>query len=180
MISRKALEEELKSLESGCEEEFEKNMQAMITRDVLDIYDAICKVADRGGHSGSSFSYMMNLANQLIHENQLINPILDIDENPDDWRLVPSGVPDKSTVYQNKRKSSVFCTIDADGHKVYKDHELAFATDNNGETWYSTYRYGMFEIISVPYLPDGKQWFIYEKPTSSSPLTYTIEKIEKR
>lgn len=175
MISREALEAELKSLEQP-----DDNMQPLITRDVLNIYDAICKVADESGHSGASFNYMMGLVNQLIIKGKLIRPIKDIDEDPDDWNLVPPGVIDKSTTYQNKRKSSVFCTIDADGHKVYKDHELAVATDNDGETWYSTYRYGMFEIINVPYLPDGKLWLIYEKPVGSSPLTYTIEKIEKR
>ena len=174
MISRDALEAELKSLENP-----DDDMQPLITRDVLDIYDAICKVADRGGHSGFSFSYMMNLANQLIHENQLINPILDVDDNLDDWRLVEDGGPNEPKLYQNKRRSSVFCSIDADGHKLYTDNDLAVATDD-GKIWYHTSRYRMFEIIDVPYLPDGKQWYIYEKTIAGDLPKYAIDKIEKR
>lgn len=180
MISRKALEEELKSLEQP-----DDNMQPLITRDVLAIYDAITKVADESGHSGFSFNYMMNLVNTLIIKGNLIRPIKDIDEDPDDWaditeRSAGSRRDRIEKLYQNKRRPSVFCEVETDGFKKYYDIDICAVTDSNGNVWYGTNRYRQFEYITVPYSPDGKVWKIYEEPSNEGEDSYAvIKKIER-
>lgn len=180
MISRKALEEELKSLEQP-----DDNMQPLITRDVLNIYDAICKVADESGHSGASFNYMMGLVNQLIIKGKLIRPIKDIDEDPDDWaditeRSAGSRRDKIEKLYQNKRRPSVFCEVENGGFKKYYDIDNCAVTDSNGNMWYGTNRYRQFENITVPYSPDGKVWKIYEEPSNEGTDSYAvIKKIER-
>ena len=181
MISRETLEAELKSLE-----EPDDNMQPLITRDVLAIYDAIAKVADESGHSGASFNYMMGLVNQLIIKGKLIRPIKDIDEDPDDWldisehsNSVHRGKVEK--LYQNKRRPSVFCEVEDDGSsKKYYDIDNCAVTDSNGNMWYGTSRYRQFENITVPYSPDGKVWKIYEEKSNDGIDSHAvIKKIER-
>ena len=181
-MKREFLEKELNTLSENGKDE----MQDSITKDVLEIYDKICEVADKSGHSGNSYAYLMGLVQRLIIDERLINPIKDIDEDPDDWNQV-EGFGDGKAHYQNKRRSSVFCTVFENGQKQYTDVEKATFTDDVGKTWWHGSACKPYEVIKVPYMPDGKKWHIYIMPTielepgnGADEGFYTIYKVEYR
>ena len=185
-MNREQLEHELDYLVKGSD-----CMQKSMNNDILKIFDAFEKVGDEGGHSGFSFSYLKGMVQKLIIDDGLIRPILSIKEDPDDWNESQPIRPeiDKGIVkiFQNKRRCNVFGHLYEDGTELYMDVDKARMTDCDGKVWYNSSGCRQFETIAVPYIPDGKKWYIYTKPTielepgySADEDAYVITKVEYR
>ena len=111
------------------------------------------------GHSGYSASYALSIIKKLL----AMEPLTPLTGEDDEWMDVYEE-NDGTTVYQNKRKSSVFKThrgaYDIDG-KVFWE----WFTDENGETskiYFSAS--GSETPVEFPYTPPDEPIYEYREP----------------
>lgn len=129
-------ENELNIIINKCEDDESKEMQKMISRDILQIVHTFAEQ----GHSGFSANYAINLIEKLLR----YEPITPLTGADDEWNKLDY---EKDLKYQNKRCSRVF--KDADG-KAY-DSEGKIFSDNGGKSWYQSKDSRVY--IDFPYVP---------------------------
>ena len=112
------------------------------------------------GHSGTSFGFTRSILNRLMHHR----PLTPIEGKDDEWgEAYERG--DGTICYQNKRLSSLFKTINADGTVTYNDNDAFYCQDiGNGSTYHSgLVSRVVFEKfpITMPYLPGIEPMIVY-------------------
>lgn len=100
-------------------------------------------VFEKQGHSGFSAQMTANIFHKLLKEN-ILSPLTG---NDDEWVLHDEDPNKKYHVYQNKRRSSVFKTID--GSDVYDIDGGPIFKDINGNTY--TCKESILHNIKFPY-----------------------------
>lgn len=129
-------ENELNIIINKCEDDEGKEMQKMISRDILQMVHTFAEQ----GHSGFSANYAINLLQKLLR----YEPITPLTGADDEWNKLDY---EKDLKYQNKRCSRVF--KDADG-KAY-DSEGKIFSDDGGKSWYTCRDSRVY--IEFPYVP---------------------------
>ena len=139
-------ENELNIIIDKCEDEESKEMQEIISKDILQVVE----VFSQQGHSGFSANYAINLINKLLR----FEPITPLTGSDDEWIQLDYN---DDTKYQNKRCSRVF--KDAEG-KAY-DIEGKIFSDDGGKSWYTSKDSRVY--IQFPYIPKSEKVIIEKK-----------------
>lgn len=142
----KFAEDELNIIINKCEDKEDKEMQEMISKDMLQVVE----IFSQQGHSGFSANYAINLINKLLRFEP-ISPLTGVDN---EWIKLDYN---DDTKYQNKRCSRVF--KDADG-KAY-DIEGKIFSDDGGKSWYTSKDSRVY--IKFPYIPKSEKVIIDKK-----------------
>lgn len=142
----KFAENELNIIINKCEDEESKEMQEMISKDILQVVE----IFSQQGHSGFSANYAINLINKLLR----FEPITPLTGADDEWTKLDY---DDETKYQNKRCSRVF--KDSEG-KAY-DIEGKIFSDDGGKSWYTSKDSTVY--IQFPYIPKSEKVIIEKK-----------------
>ena len=138
-------ENELNILINKCEDEEEKEMQKLISKDILQVVEIFSKQ----GHTNSTANYAINIINKLLR----YEPISPLTGEDDEWTKLDYS---NDLKYQNKRCSHVF--KNADG-KAYDIEGKIFSED--GECWYTSKE--SFVFIEFPYIPKTEKVIIKNK-----------------
>ena len=142
----KFAENELNIIINKCEDKEDKEIQEMISKNILQIV----KIFSQQGHSGFSASYAINLINKLLR----FEPITPLTGADDEWIKLDYNA---DTKYQNKRCPRVF--KNADG-KAY-DIEGKVFSDNGGKSWYTSKDSRVY--IQFPYIPKSEKIIIEKR-----------------
>lgn len=142
-------------------------MQKNINDDIIEIVVAFSKQ----GHSGFSASYVLNIIKRLL-DWKPIRPL-----TGDDSEWVDCGYCDKdgNKVFQNKRCSAVFKTVDEKtGNSKSNYIDKYTISDDGGLTWMHARhvldKLGLNENIEFPFKVPEKPIKIYIKYTENVPL----------
>ena len=138
----------------------EDGMQDLVNRNILEIVKAFSEQ----GHSGFSAGYVLSKLERLLR----FKPISPLTGADDEWKEVHSqnGV----RTYQNKRCSSIFKDVDAQGNVTRcEDIDGIVVSDNGGITWFSSKKF--CKTVTFPYFPPlhaEKVYIEYVPPGFSS------------
>ena len=119
----------------------------------LKAYKSLCE----DGHSGTSFWFTKNILVKLMNGD----PLTPIEDTDDIWNECGADTREHFTVYQCKRKSSLFKDIYDDGHIEYSDVErfLCYNPDDPHKThFYNGFVARIaneYRPIIFPYYPDN-------------------------
>lgn len=145
----------------------EDGMQDLANRNILEIV----KVFSEQGHSRSSTGYVLSTVERLLR----FKPISPLTGADDEWDEVHSqnGVH----TYQNKRCSSVFKNMDAQGNVIScEDIDGIIVSDNGGITWFSSVNFR--KIITFPYFPPIHAEKVYIEYIEEVPPGFSSDKFE--
>ena len=116
------------------------------------------------GHSGVSIHITKAILNRLIDGK----PIMPIEDASDIWNEVSYDKETKTTMFQNKRMSSLFKYVDENGVNKYSDVNRYYAYDVLNPRF--TYSSGLIKRIidemfpvEMPYMPADKQIAVAKK-----------------
>lgn len=110
------------------------------------------------GHSGMSIGFTKHILMRLIDGK----PLLAIEGNDEEWSNISdySGLKGEEVNYQNKRMSSLFKYVYADGTVKYRDVDRYVCIDINDGSSYTTFTVEKIvnELfpIAMPYYPANK------------------------
>lgn len=135
--------EEYASRELECIKDDEYGMKEEMTKNVLDIV----RIFQNQGHSGFSASYAIYILERVLR----FKPITALTGKDDEWNEpYIDGWGNK--VYQNKRCSSVFKSVDNDGNMVScHDNDAIIVSDDGGLTWFTSSE--THKHVTFPYFP---------------------------
>lgn len=145
----------------------EDGMQDLVNRDILEIIKAFSEQ----GHSGFSASYVLLKLERLLR----FKPISPLTGADDEWNEVHSqnGV----RTYQNKRCSSIFKDVDAQGNVTRcEDIDGIVVSDNGGVTWFSSGKFR--KAVTFPYFPPLHAEKVYIEYTEEVPPGFSSDKFE--
>lgn len=146
----------------------EDGMQEAINRDILEII----KVFAKQGHSGISANHAISILERLLR----FKPISPLTGADDEWNEVRNrnGV----RKYQNKRCSSVFKDVDAQGNVTRcEDIDKIIVSDDGGFSWFNTNKF--HKDITFPYFPPTKPEEIYIEYIEESKFEVITDKPER-
>lgn len=146
----------------------EDGMQDLVNRNILEIV----KVFSEQGHSGFSAGYVLSMLERLLRFKP-ISPLTGADDEWDEDVCTRDGI----RMYQNKRCSSVFKSVDAQGNVIScEDIDGIVVSDNGGITWFTS---GSFrKNVTFPYLPPLHAEKVYIEYTEEVPLGFSSNKFE--
>jgi hypothetical protein len=170
-FARNELDRLLKDGEDVDEESNE--MQKCINEDILEVV----RVFSRQNHSGFSAGYALNMLKRLLD----FKPIQPLTGEDDEWNECGWTVEEgKKRVFQNRRCSSVFKTVDietGETEATYNDRYVI--SDNGGITWfYSSHmlkQIGLTNAITFPFKVPENPKRIYIKYLDYVPLGETSD-----
>ena len=125
---------------------------------VLEIYNHVCKVADKDGHSGMSYALLLSILDDLLDGR----PLTPITEDEDEWQSISFGT-DPEHQFMAKRRSSLFKTIKEDGTIDYADTATIVCRDQNGGWFYNGFiadKIRNLYPITFPYTPPKKKYVV--------------------
>ena len=146
----------------------EDGMQDLVNRNILEIV----KVFSEQGHSGFSAGYVLSMLERLLRFKP-ISPLTGVDDEWDEDVCTRDGIH----TYQNKRCSSVFKSVDAQGNVIScEDIDGIVVSDDGGITWFTS---GNFrKNVTFPYLPPTHAEKVYIEYTEEVPLGFSSNKFE--
>lgn len=144
-------ENELNIIINKCEDDEGKEMQEMISRDILQMVHTFAEQ----GHSGFSANYAINLLQKLLR----YEPITPLTGADDEWNKLDYC---KEIKYQNKRCSRIFKGEDG---KAY-DSEGKVFSDDGGKSWYTCVDSRVY--IEFPYIPKTEKVVLNKKEEQSN------------
>lgn len=134
-----------KSIETDDADDISVKYNQSCMASALKAFESLCE----DGHSGMSIHITQNILNRLI-DGKTLTPIEDTE---DAWEECLSGNGVK--IYQCKRMSSLFKTIDEYGNVTYSDNSRCYMREiTSNTTWHSgliTQIYDEMFPISFPY-----------------------------
>ena len=145
----------------------EDGMQDLVNRYILEIVKAFSEQ----GHSGFSASYVLSKLERILR----FKPISPLTGADDEWTEVHSqnGV----RTYQNKRCSSIFKYVDAQGNVTRcEDIDGIVVSDNGGITWFSSKNFR--KTVTFPYFPPIHAEKVYIEYTEEVPPGFSSDKFE--
>lgn len=142
-------------------------LQNAINKNILDIV----KLFASQGHSGLSAGYAISVLERLLR----FKPLTPLTGEDDEWTDVSGKMGWKC--FQNKRCSSVFKTVDAQGNMIEAHDIDAIAfSDNGGLTWFTSSRFR--KNVTFPYEPPTHPEKVYIEYTEDVPLGLSSDKYE--
>lgn len=149
--AKREVEIACKSIETDDTDDIGAKYSQYCMTSALKAFESLCE----DEHSGMSIRITQNILNRLI-DGKALTPIEDTD---DAWEECPSVNGKK--IYQCKRMSSLFKTIDNDGNVTYSDNNRCCMREINSDTtWCSglvTRIYDEMFPISFPYNAPDKR-----------------------
>lgn len=140
---------ELQILEDNCKDNDELEMQQVVTKDILDIYN----IFKSQQHSGSSAAYILGLLDRLLR----YIPVTPLTGEDTEWNKLEYT---DDICYQNKRCPSVF--KDSSG-KAYNVEGRAFSEDG-GRTYFTSKDSRVY--VTFPYtVPLAPEYVIIDNKT---------------
>lgn len=123
----------------------------------LKAFKSLCE----DGHSGFSIGLTKQILNRLI-DGKVLTPI---EDTPDIWKELIYKDENGGSVYQCKRMSSLFKTINPDGTVKYRDNDRVVGiVINNGISFHdgfvSNFINEMYPI-TMPYIPEDQPFRVY-------------------
>lgn len=172
----KLLEDQLESRFSGEELDYAR----LVLSELKTVCKSVFKTVDAQGHSGESYSTLITMLIRLLDRN-VLTPLTDDLSEYTEWC---DGSEDGHRHFQNKRKTSVFIDIDADGNRVYNDVGRIYCYDGKS-TWTNglVNRYvNKLYPISFPYMPEqikvkAYDYLLWDDASKSDFDTIYIESI---
>ena len=146
----------------------EDGMQEMMNKNILQIIEMFSKQ----GHSGFSASYAIAVLERLLR----FKPITPLTGDESEWGE-PSFERDGIRSFQNKRCSSVFKYVDAEGN-IIKCHDVdaIMVSDNGGITWFTSGRFR--KQVTFPYTVPTKSEKVYIEYAEDVPPGFTGDEYE--
>lgn len=137
----------------------EDGMQDLVNHDILEIV----KMFAEQGHIGLPSNYVISKLERLLR----FKPISPLTGAEDEWYEVCSSRNGVHT-YRNKRCSSVFKDVNAQGNVIRcKDYDWFSVSDNGGITWFRSSRFS--KSVTFPYLPPIHAERVYIEYTDKVP-----------
>lgn len=142
-------------------------LQDAINKNILDIVELFASQ----GHGVLSAGYAMSVLERLLR----FKPLTPLTGEDDEWINVSGEMGER--YFQNKRCSSVFKTVDAQGNTIEAHDVDAIAySDNGGLTWFTSSHFR--KNVTFPYEPPTHPEKIYIEYTEDVPLGWTSDKYE--
>lgn len=147
----------------------EDGMQELVNRNILEIVKAFSEQR----HSGFSAGYVLSKLERLLR----FKPISPLTGADDEWNEVRLGRRNGVRTYQNKRCSSVFKDVDAQGNVTRcEDIDGITVSDNGGVTWFSSSNFR--KAVTFPYFPPLHAEKVYIEYTEEVPPGFSGDKFE--